>query len=458
MYNWFAWNVLFRLQEAVKRHPTFDILKEMEAAESLAAPELERLRAQKLADLIGYCYRHVPYIREVMQRERVQPSDIRGPEDLRLLPVMTKSDIRDHRSGLRSEIAPGLSQFTTGGSTGTPLIFDLGKRRVASRVACRQRVGRWWGVSAGVPEVALWGAPIELGRQDWIRELRDRVMRTRLLSAFEMNEVAMTRYLDIIGRGGFRQLFGYPSAVYLLCLHARRTERNLRSCGIRVVFVTGEVLYEYQRELISETLNCPVADGYGGRDSGFIAHQCPHGGMHILSDTVIVEILDEQRRPVPAGVSGEVVVTDLYSHEAPFVRYATGDIAALSERRCGCGRPLPLMEKIEGRSNDCIVAPDGRLINSLAVVYPLREVPGIEHYRICQKQTDSFHVQIVCGDAYDPEAGERHMREGWTSLLRTPVQVTFEYVPRIANERAGKFRHVVSEVAGGQAPAAVLRH
>jgi phenylacetate-CoA ligase len=258
----------------------------------------------------------------------------------------------------------------------------------------------------------------------------------------------MTQYLDLLERGGFRQLFGYPSALYLLCLHARKNGRNLRKAGIKVAFVTGEVLFDYQRELISDMLNCPVANGYGGRDSGFISHECPQGGMHIMADAVIVEVVDETGRPAGPGETGEIVVTDLYSHEVPFIRYATGDIGALSSRRCACGRALPLFGSIEGRSNDCIVAPDGRLINSLAVVYPLREVDGIEQYRICQKQVDAFHVQIVRNSRYDT-AGEHTIRTGWTKLLRTPVEVTFEYVPRIATERAGKFRHVVCEIPVG---------
>jgi phenylacetate-CoA ligase len=157
-----------------------------------------------------------------------------------------------------------------------------------------------------------------------------------------MNEATISRYLDILEKDRCRQLFGYPSAIYLLCLQARKERRNLHELGIRASFVTGEVLFPHQRELISQTLGAPVADGYGGRDSGFIAHECPQGGMHILSDAVIVEIIGPDGKPVAPGESGEIVATDLYSHEAPFLRYATGDVAALSTQSCPCGRPLPL--------------------------------------------------------------------------------------------------------------------
>ena len=446
MYRWLVWNILFPLHEGFKGHATYKILRDMEKADCFSAGELEQLRQRKLRDLVEYCYAHVPYVRARMREAGIQAADIQGPGDLSRVPLMRKADVRANRESLRSDIAGKLASFCTGGSSGEPLVFDLAKRRVASRVACRQRTSRWWGVSTGDRELAIWGSPVELTRQDRVRNLRDRFLLTRLLSAFEMNPATMSQYLDILEKSGCRQLFGYPSAIYLLCLQARKEGRNLRRLGIKVVFVTGEVLFPYQSELICDVLNCPVANGYGGRDTALIAHACPQGGMHVLADAVILEIIDAQGNPAPPGEAGEIVITDLYSHEFPFLRYATGDIGILSTRRCACGRNLPLLERIEGRSNDLIVAPDGRMINSLALIYPVREIQGIEQFRICQKQIDRFHIQIVRNEHYPADAEER-IRTSWRQLLRSPVQVVFEYLPGFPVEKSGKFRHIVSEIA-----------
>jgi phenylacetate-CoA ligase len=432
-----------------KGHDTFRFLREMEMADSFTEPELEELRARKLQDLIEYAYAHVPYFRTRMKEAGLEPAAVREPQDLALLPLMRKADVRRNRELMRSDIAGKLSSFTTGGSTGEPLIFDLSKRRVASRVACRMRTSRWWGVMPGDPEIAIWGSPVELNRQDSIRKIRDYFLSTRLLSAFEMNPGTISRYLDILERAKCRQLFGYPSAIYLLCVQARKEGRNLRRLGIKVVFVTGEVLFPYQRETIVETLNAPVANGYGARDSALIAHECPQGGLHVLSDAVILELIAPDGRPVRAGEPGEIVITDLYSHEAPFIRYATGDIAVMSTRRCSCGRALPLLEAVEGRSNDSILAPDGRVINSLALIYPIREIEGVERFRVCQRALDAFHVQVVRNQNYPVDAEER-IRRNWTQLLRVPLHVTFEYVQELPVERSGKFRHVVSEMSAAQ--------
>jgi phenylacetate-CoA ligase len=450
MYRWFVWNVLYRLHEQLKRHPTYSILNEMEAADRLSAADLNALCELKLRQLIDYSYTNVAYVRACMDEAGLKPADISAPADLVRLPLMRKADARQNRERLRSRIAGTLAVSTTGGSTGEPLIFDLSKRRIASRMACRHRVGNWWGLTVGDSELAIWGSPVELTRQDRLRDLRDRFLATRLLSAFEMNEATMSRYLDILERRPCRQIFGYPSAIHLLCQHAQKEGRSLRRLGVKAVFVTGEVLYPYQRELISETLNCPVANGYGGRDSGFIAHECPQGGMHIMADAVIVEIIDPQGRPLPPGEVGEIVVTDLYSHEAPFIRYATGDIGVTSTRRCPCGRALPLLERVEGRSNDAVAAPDGRLINSLALIYPIREVEGIEHFRIVQNTLTGFHIQIVRNERYRVE-NEDTIRSAWTKLLRASVAVEFEYVPTLAQDKSGKFRYVVCKVPAAQA-------
>ncbi len=168
-----------------------------------------------------------------------------------------------------------------------------------------------------------------------------------------------------------------------------------------------------------------------------------------MADAVIAEIVDPQGRPVPPGELGEIVVTDLYSEEFPFLRYATGDLGVLSSRRCLCGRPLPLLDRLEGRANDSIVAPDSRIINSLALVYPLRELPGIEQFRIYQRRVDYFHVQIVRSAEFRQDS-EDGIRRSWSQLLRSPVEVTFEYLTKFPPDASGKFRHVISELPAGQ--------
>jgi phenylacetate-CoA ligase len=445
MHKWLVWNLLFPLQEWAKRHPTFRLLREMESVDNRSPAEVTELQAKRLREFIHYTYAHVPYVRGMMQRAGIEPSEIRTPADLTRLPIMRKEDIRQNRASLRSDLASKLVPFSTGGSTGAPLLFDLPIERIAAQVACRQRASRWWGLSAGDREFALWGSPIEVKRQDHVRKLRDRLFATELFSAFNMSEQVMSAYLDRLCTGRYRMIFGYPSSISLLCQHARRQNRDLRGIGIKAVFVTGEVLFPHQRDLIAETFGCAAANGYGGRESGFVAHECPSCGMHIMADAMIVEVLDADGRPAAPGEQGEIVVTDLHSREAPFLRYATGDMGALSSRICPCGRPLPLLERIEGRTTDFIVAPDGTILHALSVIYVLREIEGIEQFRIRQKTPDTFHVQVVKNERYQAGSEER-IRVGLQQRMQAPLHVTVEYLASLPPEPSGKFRYVISEV------------
>jgi phenylacetate-CoA ligase len=336
--------------------------------------------------------------------------------------------------------------FSTGGSTGVPLSFYLGPTRISSDVAARCRAEGWWGSGIGDREYVLWGSPLELTKQDRFRELRDRVLRTRLMSAFEVSPAMMDSYLAEMERTGCRRIFGYPSSIALLCEHARRQGKDLSKLGVRTVFVTAEFLWDHWRQLIAETFGCPVVNGYGGRDSGFVAHECPHAGMHVTADRLIVEIVGENGQRVRPGELGEIVVTHFDTPEMPFIRYRTGDMGALSSELCRCGRTLPLLERIEGRKSDFIVAPDGRLMHGLSLIYVLRKIAGIEQFRITQKAVDDFQLELVTGNDFTRNS-EAIIRSEFEQRLRAAVNVRIQYSPTMPASKNGKFRYVISEVA-----------
>jgi len=188
-----------------------------------------------------------------------------------------------------------------------------------------------------------------------------------------------------------------------------------------------------------------VANGYGGRDAGFIAHQCPEGELHITAEDIVVEIVDSDGRVLPPGDTGEIVVTHLATGDFPFVRYRTGDVGALSERVCSCGRGLPLLEKLEGRTTDFVIAQDGTIVHGLALIYVLRDLPGIASFKIVQHTRQRIAVTIVRGGDYDARC-EQEIRSVFRARLGTGVNVDIEYADTIPSEKSGKFRYIVSHV------------
>jgi phenylacetate-CoA ligase len=441
----FISSVIFPLQEKLKGHTTVADRRALEQSQWWAPETLEAHRVERLRSLLLRAGSRVPYYRDLFARIRFDPASVASIADLQRLPFLDKPLIREHTEALKADDARGLVRFNTGGSSGVPLIFFIGSERVSRDVAAKWRATRWWGVDIGDAEVVLWGSPIELGSQDRIRRWRDALMRTRLFPAFEMSDRKVADFIAQFRAMRPRMLFGYPSAFAHIARYAQRTGERLDDLGIKVVFVTSERLYDHQRDLIEKVFGAPVANGYGGRDAGFIAHQCPHGSMHITAEDIIVEIVDAQGQVLPPGQSGEIVVTHLATGDFPFIRYRTGDVGALGEQPCGCGRTLPVLQKIEGRSTDFIVAQDGTVMHGLALIYVVRDMPGVSAFRIEQESLDLTRVRIVTDDDFPPDGDER-IRDGMKARLGSAVDVVVEHVDQIAAEGSGKFRYVVSKV------------
>lgn len=445
-YTSFCSSVLFPLHEALKKHTTVKVHRELEQSQWLSGDQIRQLQLARLKAFLLDVQNHVPYFRNLFTDIGFDPVSIDRLEQLAALPLLSKAEIRNHLNDIKADDAKGLSRFNTGGSSGEPLIFYIGKR-VSHDVAAKWRATRWWDVDIGDPEAVIWGSPIELGAQDKIRLLRDKLLRTHLIPAFEMSPEKLDGFIRQIQTIRPKMLFGYPSALAHIATHAEKHGIALNNLGIKVAFVTSERLYEHQREKIESVFACPVANGYGGRDAGFIAHQCPQGGMHITAEDIIVEIVDTDGKVLPPGKLGEIVVTHLATADFPFIRYRTGDMGVLSTKVCSCGRGLPLLEEIQGRTTDFVVAQDGTVLHGLALIYVLRDLEGVDAFKIVQDSLDKTTVQIVGTDRYQASLSEEKIVAEFRKRLGASVNINIEYIDHIAKEKSGKFRYVISHVS-----------
>jgi len=448
--------LLFPLHERVKGHHTVALRKALELSQWRPAAEIEAQRVRRLRAFLTDVGQRVPYYRDLFKRIGFDPAEVRSLDALSRLPLLDKAEIRANVERLKADGHGPLTRYNTGGSSGEPLIFYMGKGRISHDVAAKWRATRWWGVDIGDPELVVWGSPVELGAQDRVRRMRDAVLRSHLLPAFEMSEKNLDRFVATIRATRPAMLFGYPSSLALIADHARRHGQPMNDLGIRVCFVTSEKLYDTQRATIGEVFGCPVANGYGSRDAGFIAHECPSGSLHISAEDTIVETVRPDGSPSAAGEAGEIVVTHMATGEFPFLRYRTGDVGVLSAAPCACGRGLPVLQEIQGRATDFVVARDGTVMHGLALIYTLRDLPGVERFRIEQVSLDQTVVQVVGGPAFDSAAEERIVRD-FKARLGEGVEVRIDRVGEIANEASGKFRYVVSRVAAKPAAQGALR-
>lgn len=447
LYTRIASGLLFPLHERLKRHDSVRRRRALETSQWFGRDQLKSLQLDNFKSFVARLYRDNDYYRQVMEDAGFGPDDIRDLQDLQRFPFLTKPLIRENVEALKSHNAGPLARFNTGGSTGEPLVFYLGNERVSHDVAAKWRATRWWSVDIGDPEIVIWGSPVELGAQDRVRAFRDRLLRSKLIPAFEMSAMNLDRFIAEIRAMRPRMLFGYPSSMALIAERAEAQHVDMKGLGIKVCFVTSERLYDKQRETIERVFAAPVANGYGGRDAGFIAHQCPHGGMHLSAEDILVEIIGPDGQVLPPGEAGEVVVTHLATGEFPFVRYRTGDVAVLDDGQCSCGRGLPMLKEIQGRTTDFIVAPDGTVMHGLALIYILRDLPEVALFKIIQEAGNRYRILVVPGDGYT-DAHTAIIHSGLIKRLGEDAEVIIDLVDDIPRERSGKFRYVVNQVVG----------
>lgn len=447
LYTQICSTILFPLHERLKGHHSVTLRKQLEQSQHWPRERLDAYRVERLRAFLTQIGQTVPYYRDQFARSGFRPEQVASLDALTQLPLLTKADIRAATEALKADNHGPLSRYNTGGSSGEPLIFYMGKGRKSHDVAAKWRATRWWGVDIGDRELVVWGSPVELGAQDRIRQLRDRLMRSELLPAFEMSPANLDRFVQTIRDCRPAMLFGYPSSLSLIARHAQQKGIAMEKLGIKVAFVTSERLYDEQRKLITDVFDCPVANGYGARDAGFIAHACPHGSLHISAEDIIVETVDAEGLPTPPGVAGEIVVTHMATADFPFVRYRTGDVGVLSNDLCSCGISLPVLSEVQGRTTDFVVAQDGTIMHGLALIYTVRDLPGVESFKIVQHDLAHTEVLLVTSAAFGPGSEDRIVAD-FKKRLGPDVSIDVRRVGSIPAEKSGKFRYVQSKVLG----------
>ncbi|HEY9381011.1 MAG TPA: phenylacetate--CoA ligase family protein [Burkholderiales bacterium] len=438
-------NVIFPLHERAKGHRSVAMLRELMQSQWHEAEQLTQLRIERLRDLLAFAGANVPYYRDTFARLDFDPARVTSLDDLARLPLLTKDVMRSEGDRMGTAAAEKLPWQYTTGSTGNPLRFKTGIGRKSADVAAKWRATRWWDVDIGDRELVCWSSPIEIKAQDRVRDVRDALLRSKTMSTMALTTERLDEVIAQILTRRPRMLFGYPSSLALTAQRAIARGIDLTRQGIKVAFATAERLYPHERDWIERGFGCPVANGYGGRDSGFIAHQCPHGGLHITAEDIIVEIVDEQGHALPPGEAGQVVITHLHSHDFPFIRFKNGDIAVLDDQPCICGRGLPLIREVQGRSLDLLYAYNGARVHAVSFGAVLRRLPGMCQFKIIQESLERIRLQLVVTAAFDAREATPQIERQFRHFLG-PVRVEIEYVDRIEPEPSGKYAYVVTRI------------
>jgi phenylacetate-CoA ligase len=423
------------------------LVAEAEEREQWSPQRWSAWREERLARILHRAATSVPYYRE-QWRARRQSGERGSWELLENWPILDKETVRAQPLAFVAEDCDPRRMFHvhTSGTTGKPL--SLWRSLETSRhwsALFEARARRWYGVSRADRYAHLGGQLVASVRRQqppfWVWNSS---LRQLYLSAYHLSPASVSAYLEGLRRYRITYLLGYPSGLYALARLAR--EQQIPAPALRVAVSNAEPLFAHQRQTIAELFGCPVRDTYGMAEIVCAASECEKGALHLWPEVGLVEVLAEgcdQKRP--AGRVGRLVCTGLLNPDMPLIRYEIGDRGALdsSAELCSCGRTLGRLGSIEGRQDDVLVTPEGRLVGRLDPVFkadlPIREA------QIVQESLARFRIRVVPSERFGP-AHERELVERLRERLGPRVEITIERVGAIARTEAGKFRAVVSNL------------
>lgn len=449
MYPWLVKNITFPLWQRRHHWKVLSYLRELEASQWYTPSQLRELQWIKLKKLLAHCYENVPYYRKLFDKLSLKPEDIKTESDFQKIPILTKEELKKNTEQMKAidKERPFWVQRTSG-STGIPLALPVDRVALDYGEAAKWRSRRWWGWDIGAREVKLTGVP-NIENQNKKLVIRDYICLNRIvLHSYDLTEDTMQKYYEKLRRYKVEFIRGFPSALHTLAAFLRAEHLDTSKLRIKGVCVTGEILYNFQRDLIQSVFGCPIFEEYGCSEVTLIAHQCPAGRMHLASENVFVEfILNGNSKDLED--LGDTVITDLNNYYLPLVRYRTGDKRKIVEGECSCGRGLPLIGKIVGRDNDMVILENGKLVHPMLFSEILEGLMKrgnqIKQFRVIQKSKKDFLVSIVV------ENGQKSIIADYFSkmaqqYLGNNVRFNFEFVNSIPREKSGKLRFFISEI------------
>ncbi|SDF23831.1 phenylacetate-CoA ligase [Methanolobus vulcani] len=405
----------------------------------LKPSELEGLQIKKLRHMVKHAYNNTIFYREKFKSAGIHPNDIKTLNDLNKIPFTTKEELRQQK--LESRLVQGLDLrkcfvTETSGSTGIPLkvVYDEAADDFSKAINLRSHIENGLRLRS---KWAVFGDPHHYQKPRWFQKLR--IFNATQISAFD----PVSKQIEMLGTLNPEVLGGYTSSIKLIAEEIDNKE--MENVNPKMIFGTSELLDSQTRKYINSVFDLEMVDHFGCVELNRTAWECrEHMGYHIDADSVIMEFV-ENGESVSPGERGEIVYTGLYNYAMPLIRYRIGDIGIPSDESCSCGRGLPLMKLVEGRSDSFMQTSDGRIFSPIIWTLIIRQISGISQLKAIQERKDKIKIQVVKNDMFSQYTPNQIVSKVRT-IMGNEVIVEVETVDEIPKDKSGKVRSAISNV------------
>lgn len=430
--------------------PSFRLaLAELERTVSASQEDLLEIQRKRLDRLVRRAREHVPYYRDLDP-----PAEHRDPAEAnrRTLAAIPPLDKRSYRDEPRSFLARDiplhrLRRSRTSGTTGTALPLWYTPTTLAEEYATVWRLRRRYGVELEDPYETFTGQTIVPVGQSQPPFWRTNAWSAQtLFSIYHISPATFDSYIDALHRVPARYVQGYPSAIHLVARALLAAGRPMPPNRLRAVFTSSESLLAFHREEIEKAFGAPVRDRYGVSEFDVSMTECDAGRLHVDMEFCIVEV--EVEEETEDFVRGPLLITGLAAEATPRLRYRIGDVGTKAKHPCPCGRPGETFFSVDGRLEDYVATPDGRLVGRMDHVFKAQF--AVAEAQILQTDAGSIDVLIVPRAGWS-ESGRRSITKELRARLGEEIDVRIELVDAIKREPNGKFRAVKSAVGGNYA-------
>jgi len=449
VYSQIVKNIMFPIYQF--NHPFYEryttYINLLEKTQWWDYQKLEELQLKNLKNLLQHANDNVPYYHRIFKKLNFKPEFVRSIRDLNVLPILTKDLIKKNFNELYARNYREKQFFisSTGGSTSAPLKFYIDNRWEACNMAAAYRSSTWAGYKLGDKMAYLWSAPQDIHDTAAIEKIRQNLLKIIYLDAFNLTEENMHKYIDTLKRFKPKIINTYASAIFTFSAYIKKMGVN--TIKPKAILTTADMLYNYKRKAIENTFNCEVFDYYSGRETTLQAAECQeHFGYHLSIENAVVEFMKEKEH-VNSGETGSIIITDLCNYAMPFIRYEIGDLGTPSNERCPCGRQLPVMKSLKGRTCDYIITSDGKLLPGIFFHHLIAHdnIQGIKEFQIVQKTKDKIIVYIVKEEDEKKENISLFLSQIKRNVGET-IDVELIYVDSLRKTSTGKLKNVISKI------------
>jgi len=412
---------------------------------------LEQIQLRQLSDLLAHAHKYVPFYRDRLGVLADGGFKLESCAQLQTIPILSRQDVQDSFEALTASALPQdhlpLKQGATSGSTGTPIRFRTTKVTGLFASALRLRSSLWHEVDflARTASIQYLKAGTETSKQVF-KPRASGVFPSRSAIHFDIGKT-VGEQLAWLQEADPEMLVTHPSNLAALAGAAHVHNASLPS--LKYLSTMGEVVSPEVRAICSEVWGLKVVDIYSCRELNILALQCPETDhYHVQSERVILEVLDEEDRPCGPGETGRVVLTDLHNYAMPFIRYEIGDFAEVGGD-CTCGRSLPVLTRILGRTRNMLVLPSGEQLWPHFRVTDLTDLAPIRQLQVIQHTYSEIELRMAVDEPLPPATESRLIAkaEQMFGLLGQGFTFRLSYVEHIPRSKSGKYEDFQSKVA-----------